>query len=66
MQTAGIKGGRVYLPYAFTEHGIYMLMSVLKGDLSASRRRQYGILKKSFIMNDQSGMNDSSENRRRK
>ena len=34
MQTIGIKGGRVYLPYAFTEQGIYMLMSVLKGDLA--------------------------------
>ena len=27
MQTSGIKGGRVYLPYAFTEQGIYMLMN---------------------------------------
>lgn len=27
MQTEGIKGGRVYLPYAFTESGIYMLMT---------------------------------------
>ena len=26
MQTKGKKGGRVYLPYAFTEQGIYMLM----------------------------------------
>ena len=25
MQTTGMKGGRVYLPYAFTEQGIYML-----------------------------------------
>ena len=32
MQKEGIKGGRVYLPYAFTEQGIYMLMTVLKGD----------------------------------
>ena len=31
MQTKGIKGGRVYNPYAFTETGIYMLMTVLKG-----------------------------------
>ena len=37
MQTAGIKGGRAYLPYAFTEQGIYMLMSVLKGDLATSQ-----------------------------
>ena len=25
MQMQGVKGGRVYLPYAFTEQGIYML-----------------------------------------
>ena len=37
MQTIGIKGGRAYLPYAFTEQGIYMLMSVLKGDLATSQ-----------------------------
>ena len=37
MQTTGIKGGRAYLPYAFTEQGIYMLMSVLKGDLATSQ-----------------------------
>ena len=30
MQREGIKGGRVYNPYAFTEQGIYMLMTVLK------------------------------------
>lgn len=34
MQTEGIKGGRVYRPYVFTEQGIYMLMTVLKGDLA--------------------------------
>ncbi len=34
MQVKGIKGGRSYLPYAFTEQGIYMLMTVLKGDLA--------------------------------
>lgn len=37
MQTVGVKGGRTYLPYAFTEQGIYMLMSVLKGDLATSQ-----------------------------
>ena len=37
IQTHGVKGGRVYLPYAFTEQGIYMLMSVLKGDLAVSQ-----------------------------
>ena len=34
IQVKGIKGGRVYAPYAFTEQGIYMLMTVLKGDLA--------------------------------
>ena len=37
MQTGGIKGGRVYLPYAFTEQGIYMLMTVLKGELATKQ-----------------------------
>ena len=26
-----------YLPYAFTEQGIYMLMTVLKGDLATKK-----------------------------
>lgn len=34
LQTKGKKGGRVYLPHAFTEQGIYMLMTVLKGELA--------------------------------
>lgn len=34
MQTSGTRGGRAYLPYVFTEQGIYMLMSVLRGDLA--------------------------------
>ena len=37
MQTTGMKGGRVYLPYAFTEQGIYMLMTVLKGELAVKQ-----------------------------
>ena len=37
MQKEGIKGGRVYLPYAFTEQGIYMLMTVLKGELATKQ-----------------------------
>ena len=28
------RGGRQYLPYAFTEQGIYMLATVLKGDIA--------------------------------
>ncbi len=34
MQTEGMKGGRTSLPWAFTEQGIYMLMTVLKGELA--------------------------------
>ena len=37
MQTAGVKGGRAYFPYAFTEQGIYMLMSILKGELAVTQ-----------------------------
>jgi hypothetical protein len=32
-------GGSRYLPYAFTEQGIYMLMTVLKGDLAIEQSR---------------------------
>lgn len=32
MQVKGVKGGCSYKPYAFTEQGIYMLMTVLKGE----------------------------------
>ena len=28
-----------YLPYAFTEKGVYMLMAVLKGDLATKRSK---------------------------
>ncbi len=31
------KGGRGYLPYAFTEQGIYMLMTVLKGEVATKQ-----------------------------
>ena len=34
MQTIGKKGGRTSYPYAFTEQGVYMLMTVLKGELA--------------------------------
>ena len=39
IQTKGIKGGRSYLPYAFTEQGIYMLMTVLRGDLAVKQSK---------------------------
>lgn len=32
-------GGSRYLPYAFTEQGIYLLMTVLKGDLAIKQSR---------------------------
>lgn len=31
---------RKYLPYAFTEQGIYMLMTVLKGDLAVQQSKK--------------------------
>ena len=32
-------GGKRYTPYAFTEQGIYMLMTVLKGELAISQSK---------------------------
>ena len=40
MQAPGIKGGRTTLPYAFTESGIYMLMTVLRGSLATEQSRK--------------------------
>ena len=34
---AGQEGGRRYLPYAFTEQGIYMLATVLRGELAVQQ-----------------------------
>lgn len=39
MQTKGVKGGRSYSPYAFTEQGIYMLMTVLKGERAVAQSK---------------------------
>ena len=39
MQTKGIKGGRAKMPYAFTEQGIYILMTVLRGELAVQQSR---------------------------
>ena len=36
---SGQNGGTRYLPYAFTEQGIYMLMTVLKGELAIKQSR---------------------------
>lgn len=34
------RGGRQHLPYAFTEQGVYMLMTVLKGDLATQQSKK--------------------------
>ena len=39
IQTKGVKGGRAKLPWAFTQSGIYMLMTVLKGDLAIQQSK---------------------------
>ena len=39
IQVVGVKGGRSYRPYAFTESGIYMLMTVLKGELATQQSK---------------------------
>ena len=39
MKSKGEKGGRTYNPYAFTEQGIYMLMTVLKGELAIAQSK---------------------------
>jgi len=33
------SGGRRYMPYAFTEQGIYMLMTVLRGELAVKQSK---------------------------
>ena len=33
------RGGRQYLPFVFTEQGIYMLMTVLKGELAVKQSK---------------------------
>jgi len=33
------RGGRQYFPYAFTEQGIYMLMTVLRGDMAVQQSK---------------------------
>lgn len=39
IQTKGVKGGRSNLPYAFTEQGVYMLMTVLRRELATKQSR---------------------------
>ena len=49
MQTKGIKGGRVYNPYAFTEEGVYMPMTVLKGGKAVKQSKILIRLFKKYI-----------------
>lgn len=49
-------GGKRYLPYAFTEQGIYMLMTVLKGELAIRQSRALVRLfktMKDYLLNNQ-------------
>ena len=49
-------GGTRYLPYAFTEQGIYMLMTVLKGELAVRQSKALIMLfkeMKDFIIQSQ-------------
>ena len=44
------KGGRVKLPFAFTEQGVYMLMTILKGDYAT--RQSIALIDAFKIMKD--------------
>ena len=64
IQTKGIKGGRTYNPYAFTEQGIYMLMTVLKGELAIKQSKTLIRLfkeMKDFILEN----NNNNKNKRK-
>ena len=57
------RGGRTYLPYAFTEQGIYMLMTVLKGELATQQSKALIRLFKSmkdYIVNNELMFNTNS------
>ena len=73
MQVKGVKGGRSYKPYAFTEQGIYMLMTVLKGEQATAQSkalirlfkhageiRKYNISKKEWGLNGDTVMYGAS------
>ncbi|MBQ9058659.1 MAG: ORF6N domain-containing protein [Atopobiaceae bacterium] len=57
-------GGRRYLPYAFTEQGIYMLMTVLRGELATQQsialirlfKQMKDVLLESRALSDQQNM----------
>ena len=50
IQVKGVKGGRSYLPYAFTEQGIYMLMTVLRGDLKSQNCALHKLMSSLYIL----------------
>lgn len=57
ISTSNQRGGRRYNPYVFTEQGIYMLMTVLRGDLAT--RQSKALIRtfkqmKDFIVDNQS------------
>lgn len=58
------KGGRATLPYAFTEQGIYMLMTVLKGDLATKQSialiDAFKQMKDYIVENNNSSLNTNS------
>ncbi len=58
------EGGRRYLPYAFTEQGIYMLMTVLKGELATKQSialvRAFKQMKDYIIENNNLMLNTNS------
>ena len=57
MQTKGVKGGRSKMPYVFTEQGVYMLMTVLKGELAVKQSRALVMafkVMKDYILEDRS------------
>ena len=62
IQTKGVRGGRAKLPYAFTEAGIYMLMTVLKGSLAIQQSN--GTEGRSFSFHFRSKMGRSAHDRR--
>ena len=55
-------GGMRYMPYAFTEQGIYMLMTVLKGELATKQSktliRMFRIMKDYISNNAITGINE--------
>ena len=59
IQTKGMKGGRAKMPYAFTEQGIYMLMTVLRGKLAVKQSRSLIMMfkaMKDYIIENQAAL----------